>query len=281
MKNLIVLTALALFSSLLQADIISLEMDQDKVATAEYRPGEEDKPLLIFIHGFLQTRDFSTVRRLADAMLENNYSVLSPTLTLGISNRAKSLACESIHLHSLDQDAVEIARWIDWAQQQGHEDIILLGHSAGSATITAYLANADSPVVRKTILISLTYFGENSPVNFETSALAGKARDMLKNGENGVAPFALSYCKQYVTTPENFLSYYDWSEQPILDAISRGQLINHIILGSSDERINPQWLAALQKTRNPVVIIDGANHFFDQEHEFDLLDAVETILLTE
>jgi len=28
-------------------------------------------------------------------------------------------------------------------------------------------------------------------------------------------------------------------------------------------------------------VIDGASHFFDQSHEFDLLDSVESILTSE
>jgi hypothetical protein len=44
------------------------------------------------------------------------------------------------------------------------------------------------------------------------------------------------------------------------------------------------WLKALQHVQVPMVVINGANHFMDGEHEFDLLEHslahLETFQLT-
>lgn len=277
-KHFLLLVFLLFRNDVLYAETVSLKTSRNIFATAEYHPGEAEKPLLIFIHGFLQTRSFSTVARLYDALRDSGYSVLSPTLSLGVSNRAQALPCESIHLHSLSADTDEIDQWVKWAIARGHKDIVLVGHSVGSVNITAYLARNINPEVNKSILISLSYFGPGRAAAFETEQHAQKARDMLKKGDNGLDKFALSFCKDYVTTPENFLSYYDWSDKQVLQAIKLETSENYIIFGSADDRIGKKWVSELQKVSGKIIVIDGASHFFDQSYEFDLLDNVEKIL---
>src|SRR5574340_930443 len=103
-----------LFSALptsAQAVITQLEMHPGIPASAEYLAGQADRPAVLLLHGFLQTRAFSTVGALARGMHDAGYAVLSPTLSLGIPGRNKSLACEAVHAHSLDDDVTGIARW--------------------------------------------------------------------------------------------------------------------------------------------------------------------------
>lgn len=280
-KHLLFILLLFLYSGLACADAVSLTVSDKVVATAEYKSGESGKPLLIFIHGFLQTRSFSTVDRLFTALHESGFPVLAPTLSLGISNRAQALPCESIHTHSLDSDSKEIALWVNWASEQGYEDIVLIGHSAGSVNITAYLASGTHPAVKKTILISLTHYGSDRPAALETEDHARTARSMVEQGDDGLGRFALAFCKEYVSTAENFLSYYRWSDRSIIETINASAIKNYVILGSADNRIGQEWLNSLQSASTEVIVIDGASHFFDESHEFDLLDNVEDLLGTE
>lgn len=203
-KYLFIFVALCFYSNIIRAEAVSLIVSQDITATAEHLSGDSDKPLLIFIHGFLQTRSFSTVERLFNSLNESGYPVLAPTLSLGVSNRAQALPCESIHLHSLDSDTDEIGQWVEWGSAKGYKDIVLIGHSAGSVNITGYLAGKTHPSVKKTILISLTHYGPDRPAAFETEAHARVARDMLKKGDDGLVKFALAYCKDYVSTVKKF-----------------------------------------------------------------------------
>jgi pimeloyl-ACP methyl ester carboxylesterase len=271
----------ALFTTLVQAEQVSLTLSDNIVATAEYERGEPGRPLVVFIHGFLQTHEFSTVHRLHTAINQSGYPVLSPTLSLGISNRAQSIPCESIHLHSLDNDSYEIERWVKWAENKGYQDIILVGHSAGSVNITSYLARNHNHSVSKSILISLTYYGPGRPAAFENEAHAEKARDMLKRGDNNLQEFALAFCKKYVSTADRFLSYYDWSDDRIIETIDRSRSKDYVIIGSADDRITQGWLSKLEKSTAEVIVIDEASHFFDKSQEFDLHDAVEDILEAE
>ncbi len=260
------------------AEIVTQPVAPGINAKADYLHGDDDRPLLVFMHGFLQTYHFTTVKRLSEALNEDGYSTLSPNLSLGINERVQSLPCEAIHLHSLSDAAQELNYWIDWAINQGHDDIILIGHSAGSIAITAYLYQGSQHQVNKTILISLTHFGPDQPASFETQVLAEKARAVPASRRDELAPYALSFCEKYVTTAENYLSYYDWSSEQVLRALKRSWTDNYIILGSSDQRISDIWTESLQLARGRIIMIDGANHFFDQAHEFDLLETVELIL---
>ena len=61
------------------ADVVAQAVAPGINAKAEYLRGEADQPLLIFMHGFLQTYQFSTVKRLSEALHESGYSTLSPT----------------------------------------------------------------------------------------------------------------------------------------------------------------------------------------------------------
>ena len=280
-KYFLLITTLLFCPNMLYAETVSLTTSKNITATAEYHVGDADQPLLIFIHGFLQTRSFSTVNRLFNAFHDSGFPVLAPTLSLGVSNRAQALPCESIHLHSLDSDADEIEQWVSWASQKGYKEIVLIGHSAGSVNITAYLATKDHPAVKKTILISLTHYGPGRPAAFETEQHAQLARDMLAKNDNGLGDFSLAFCKEYVSTPKHFLSYYDWSAEQVLKAIAVKTSENYIVIGGADERIVDNWLASLVKAHGKFIVIDGASHFFDQSYEFDLLDTVESILTSE
>ena len=94
------------------AEIIELETAEKRISQATFLQGDNDASPLLILHGFLQTREFSTVNRLVNSLNESGYTVLAPTLTLGISRRKQSLACEAIHTHSVEKDTAEIAQWI-------------------------------------------------------------------------------------------------------------------------------------------------------------------------
>lgn len=261
----------------LQAEIIRKPVEDGISATAEYRVGDPSKPAILILHGFLQTRDFSTVRRLANALYDWNYTVLAPTLSLGIDSRARSLPCEAIQTHSMDDAIDELAMWVDWLVTQGHDHIILVGHSSGSATEVAYLKERAHPAVKETILISLVAFGPGK-LSYETEAHAKAAREARENDSNALGEYALAFCRQYPTTADNFLSYYRWSRPHLAEALAGLDVPSHIIVGGSDQRMTAAWIDEMEAAHGDVIVIDGANHFFDDAHEFDLLDVFERLL---
>ncbi|MCW9048671.1 MAG: alpha/beta hydrolase, partial [Gammaproteobacteria bacterium] len=153
-----------LISSTAIAQPVQLK-NNNLIMNAEYLEGTNTQNPVIILHGLLQTHQFTTVSRLATALNEAGYTVLSPSLSLGINNRKTSLSCEAIHTHSMDSDSDELKLWIDWLNEKSGKDINLIGHSAGGPTVLNYLETHNANLIKKVILISLSYYATGPTAN--------------------------------------------------------------------------------------------------------------------
>jgi pimeloyl-ACP methyl ester carboxylesterase len=268
---------LSLTSGPVRSEIVELQLPSGMQATAQLLKGEEDKLAVMILHGFLQTRDFFTVRRLGEALHDMGHTVLIPNLSLGIDNRRQSLACEAIHTHSLTGDIKEIGFWVDWLHQRSDKAVTLLGHSVGSLELLAYLSDEPAPPVEQVILISLIAFAQG-PIAKESEAERQRALQQLSDGSNELSHYRLAFCDNYTTTPENYLSYLEWNGNITLENLNNLAIKPTILLGGKDRRQGDNWLPLLRQAGIKVIEIPGANHFFDHEYEFDLMDKVEEIL---
>lgn len=266
-----------LLSAASSAELVEFKDASGLTLTAEYQGEAETEASVIILHGFLQTRDFGTVERLANALYDTGYAVLRPTLSLGLDRRKQSLSCEAIHNHSIDQDADEVKQWIDWMVAKHNRPVVLIGHSAGGGVLLKYIESRNNADVSHSILISISY-ADPGPRTFETEDLANKARQVLASGKDKLDDYALNYCKSYPTFAAHFLSYYEWGRGKIMDVLGQYAEEITVVLGSGDTRIDAEWRELLHKEFENTVVIDGANHFFDQAHEFDLNDAIEEII---
>ena len=123
----------------------------------------------------------------------------------------------------------------------------------------------------------MSYFSEGPSAN-EANTHADLARAEIAKGFNPMGNYAMSYCKLYPTTAKAFMSYYQWNREKVASvSASFADMIN-VIIGTGDKRIDPDWKEQLKQNMVSVIAIEGANHFFDQAHEFDLLDAIEGLL---
>jgi pimeloyl-ACP methyl ester carboxylesterase len=251
------------------AAIVRLEMRPGIPASAEYLAGQPDKPAVLLLHGFLQTRTFATVATLARGLNDAGYSVLSPTLSLGIPNREKSLACEAVHTHSLDDDVAEIARWVVWLKSRGHRSIVLLGHSFGSMQLLAYLAGRPDGAVKAYIGTSLI---EAQVGDTARGPLIAQLERQVRRRERALVNQPLSFCRNYLSPPEALLSYVRWDAARTLAALKQAPVSTRLIMGSADAMLGRNWIRSLEDLQTPMVVVQGANHFMDGEHEFDLLE---------
>ena len=280
MKNLVISSIfLYLFTHcpLLSAESIQLQSELNKIIVADYQQGSENNNPVLLLHGFLQTKEFSTVTRLSASLNESGYTVVSPTLSLGLNNRNKSLACEAIHTHTLENDTDELSQWIDWLEKKSGKKVTLIGHSAGGPVILDYLSRYGSDKINHVVLISLSYYASGPSAN-ETKAHEAMARSALKNNPDKLATYALNYCKTYPTFAGAFLSYYRWNTEKVSSNVARFKKLISVIIGTADKRIDSGWRIQLHKENKNVISIEGASHFFDQTHEFDLSDTIENIL---
>ncbi|MBT8439997.1 MAG: alpha/beta fold hydrolase [Gammaproteobacteria bacterium] len=261
---------------LVVAQVIELETSERYAASASFLEGDADKKALLILHGFLQTRNFSTVKRLGDTLYESGFSILSPTLSLGMHRRQQSMSCEAIHTHSSQSDAAEIKQWIDWLTEKTGKKPTLIGHSSGSITLLNYLDIYGTDGIEKLILISMSPFtNEIEPVDEKNLKWA---RDDLKSGYDSLYTFKLSYCDTYPSTSSAWLSYKQWDQQKLSELTVKYSDLIHVIIGTSDNRLTMEWRALLQSKGVKISFIEGANHFFDQAHEFDLSDTMESLL---
>ncbi len=250
------------------------------IAEAHYSKGQTDKPAILILHGFLTTNQFHTVTSISEVLQSEGFTTLAPTLTLNISQRRSLVKCNSLHTHTLERDIIEIDHWVKWLQAQGHAKIVLIGHSSGSLELLEYLIQSSSQAVAATIFTSLFYL--NGPELGIIPSEVNSARMLLKNRINTPTHYHFLFCNnQYYATPESFLSYLKADRNYVLSSLKQLKIPSYTIMGGADKRyqkVGKEWLTELKQTPTNLIIIEGANHFFSKEYEFDLQDTIIQIL---
>ena len=259
----------AIFAAPAWGTTVQLEMRPRIAASADYLKGHGHKPAVLVLHGFLQTREFSTVATLAKGLHDAGYTVLTPTLTLGVPMRRQSLPCEAIHRHSMDDDLEEIGRWVNWLKLHGHRSVVLVGHSYGSLQLLAYLSRQPDKVVKAFLGASLveTQIGQT-----ERGKLIAELERRAARPQHTLMTHPLSLCRKYTSTPESLLSYVRWGQTQTLAALRSLDVPTLLVMGDADSLVERNWMRALAHIQVPLFIVNGANHFLDGQHEFDLLD---------
>lgn len=271
-RLLLVLGLLA--TTVVQATPIQQRLANGLVANAEYYRGTGRQAVLV-LHGFLATHRFPTIQRVIEDLRDKGYTVLAPTLTLGINDRDTSLPCSALHLHTMEQTVEELGWWVNWLAAQGHDNITLVGHSAGSVQILAYTVGKPNPAVKRQILTSLVAL-ERLPDAEPAGAGIDEARAWRQAGNHHVARYDLSFCQgSFTAPPQVYLSYAAWDRQRVIDALRHTRVPATVILGGRDSRfVSPDWVAAIRALPTHLVVLADANHFFDGMAEFDLLDSI-------
>lgn len=249
---------------------VEIRVSNQVSATADFRPGKPDKPALLLLHGFLQTRDFGIMKSLLDELASAGYTVLAPNLSLGISYRKNSLSCEALHLHDMEGDLKEIQLWVQWLLARGHKRLVGIGHSFGA---TQLLAWKDSHRASDFELIGISLVS-SAPLVTGTSK-KNPARPKL---QDGLMQAPLSFCESYTAPAGKYASYYKWNDNKVLSAIKSSDGDPNIILGSQDKYLPPNWQKLLSKAGARVHLIKDANHFMEGTQEFDMFDITLDIL---
>ncbi len=255
------------------AETVEAVMPNKQMARAEFRKGDADKPTVLLMHGFLQTHEFPTIHRLTEGLSSAGYSVLAPTLTLGVSHRKQSLPCEAIHTHTMGDAGNELATWLDWLKVRKTGPVVLVGHSFGSIGTLAFLLSHRDASVRKLIGISAVE-GRLKVDGAARDQLVKTLRAKVKAHNKSLVAQQFSFCQKYRASPESMLSYLEWTPERILADAGRVSSPTTFIMGSRDDRLGANWIDRLKQTKAKVRVIDGANHFMDGDFEFDLLDSV-------
>ena len=256
------------------ADPIEQPLPSGISAVAEFLPGNPTLPAVVVIHDFLTTSNFNTVRSLVDELSESGYTVLSPTLTLGIQKRKGGLACDAIHTHTMDDGIREIRFWVDWLVSQGHERVVLIGHSSGGTQIIAYAEGGLNPAVIQLIPLGIAYADPFTGLK-RVERQRERARHQLHQGDSALARYSLYYCEEnFVAPPHVYLSYTDWSRERVLEAVKNIPVPIAAVMSGADNNYGSDWATELRATGIDVTVVDGASHFFDATYEIELHEAI-------
>lgn len=137
---------------------MQLEVQHGVIAKANCRPGAVNQPAALALHGFLQPREFPTMRCRASALADEGYRALAPTLIPIVNRRQQSLACAAVHPHAIGQNVYQRAVWARWPADHAGKPLLRVGRSAGGVRRTAVLAsNAELPA-HHAVLISRNFF---------------------------------------------------------------------------------------------------------------------------
>lgn len=273
--------SLLFFSFAVFAETIEIKLPSGIVAYAEFKPGATKEIAVLSLHGFLQTHHSQPMSALANNLAAEGYTILSPTISLGINRRKQSLACEAAHMHTMDNEVEEVAFWINWLSNKGYKKIIPVGFSStGNIALLLYNTQGSHPSISKMILASINpvYSSKTEYLKHHTAA---KLKPEMQSKK--IARYSVGYCKNnFSATLNTYLSYSTFIDDKILDLIGKVNIPLEIILGSADNILPDSWPARII-AKNPqarITIVNKANHFFDGITELDLADNVEAILKT-
>jgi pimeloyl-ACP methyl ester carboxylesterase len=270
-KKLILL--LAFLSTNALATPVNITLANGLIANADYQIGKNNKPAVMVVHGFLSTYNYGTIQAIASDLTGKGYTVITPNLTLGVNNRNEPLACDQAHKNTLADEGKELAQWATWLSKKGHQQLIMIGHSAGSSSILASLEN--NPVNLKQVILTAIYDFENWP---EATLVRDKktAQQNLQIGK--LASYSVGFCRgNFLASSNAYLSYRHWDKERILDTINRENIMVNVIMPGSDKRLeggNREWLEQLNKSKAKLSVIKNADHFFSSDAEFDLNEAI-------
>lgn len=278
LTNYILLLILCVPSISSMAKEIQLEMPNKLTGLAEYRTGNKDKPVILILHGFLQTSEFSTVQFIVNELIDNEYPILAPTLSLNIANRRQSLACDSVHTHNIEDNNLEVDRWIQWLKKQGYQSIVLIGHSTGNFQLISYLQTFSNSEIKYLIAVG-PGTSWNPYIHKQVMLDDQLAEEVLRAPVRRIEKYSLGFCENnYMAMPENYRSYSKWTETYVLNTFEKLAINTQVIIGNSDSFLPSNWAEKLRKRNINVTVIDGANHFFNGDVEFMLQEKIINIL---
>ncbi len=254
---------------------VTLRMPNGRLAQADFRAGEVGRPALLLLHGFLQTHHFPTIQSLADELSDAGYSVLAPTLTLGIDQRRESLPCDALQLHHLEEGEGELDAWVDWLREREYAAVVMVGHSSGGMRALLHSAERSLDGAREErlnglLLISPGHFGGWEHPN-ATPTERDRARRLHAAGRRDLGRYHLSFCAgNYLAPPLAYLSYMEVDGERMSRALSTVAWPVAFILGGADRHLPPAWVERVAESGKQQRTIAGADHFFSGVHEFEL-----------
>lgn len=147
-------------------------------------PQQAQAVAVIWVHGWGTNFYYHTYTAIGRALAARGLT------TISVNTRMHDLGTSATHRRGRrvrgggywgipsEQD-LDIAAWVDFAEQRGHRRVVLAGHSAGWAAVAAYRVRAQDPRVAGLVLASGTAQAMQAP---RDPALLAEARRLVEAG---------------------------------------------------------------------------------------------------
>ncbi|WGE48989.1 alpha/beta fold hydrolase [Actinobacillus equuli] len=186
----------------------------------------------------------------------------------------------------------DLTAYLDFAEQQGYENIVLAGHSLGANKVIYYLSETQDPRVSKFLLLSpanVTHL-----TNFVSEPGRAYIRQMVEKGQGqNLLPFEL-----FGWLPATADTAYQWLYSPLLNNVhvetdgdfSQVENISHsgaLLIGTLDRftygdpsgflrNINNHFT---NSQANELIFIENTGHTYQQKEQ-ELADKIRDLLTT-
>ncbi|MDG4951869.1 DUF1749 domain-containing protein [Actinobacillus equuli] len=186
----------------------------------------------------------------------------------------------------------DLTAYLDFAEQQGYENIVLAGHSLGANKVIYYLSETQDPRVNKFLLLSpanVTHL-----TNFVGDTERAYIRQMIEKGQGQkLLPFEL-----FGWLPATADTAYQWLYSPLLNNVhvekdgdfSQVEKISHsgaLLIGTLDRftygdpsgflrNINAHFT---NSQANELIFIENTGHTYQQKEQ-ELADKIRDLLTT-
>jgi pimeloyl-ACP methyl ester carboxylesterase len=172
---------------------------------------------IIWIHGWGVHFYYPSYVGIGRALAERGYPCISANTRMhDIGNVAGHRRGKRIrgggYWGVASEEVRDLAAWIDFAESQGFEQVVLVGHSAGWAAVRAYQFERQDPRVVGMVLASGMVWAERTPTDPELLAEAerlveeGRGDDLLRLPNRSFPSFvsAATFLDIHNTPPELF-----------------------------------------------------------------------------
>lgn len=254
----------------IKQDNLTLRADLNLASDKKIQDG-----VVLLLHGTLAHNQMEIIKTVAELLNDKGFNTLSINLSYNLDQRpSQMLDCAIEHQHQHEDAMQEISTWMQWLQEQGVEQVYLMGHSRGGNQIAWYASEQANALIKKIVLIApATWNAEKSASDYEEryktplAELVNKAQAKVAAGQGtevlDTAGFV--YCEKAKVSAKSIVSYYRADERKntpsLLSKLTQPTLV---IMGSEDTTMQdlPAQMEPITQANVQAVMIEGADHFF-------------------
>lgn len=251
-------------------DHLTLRADLNLASDKKIQDG-----VVLLLHGTLAHNQMEIIKTVAELLNDKGFNTLSINLSYSLDQRpSQMLDCAIEHQHQHEDAMQEISTWMQWLQEQGVEQVYLMGHSRGGNQIAWYASEQANALIKKIVLIApATWNAEKSASDYEERYKTPLA-ELVNNAQAKVAAgqgtevldtAGFVYCEKAKASAKSIVSYYRADERKntpsLLSKLTQPTLV---IMGSEDTTMQdlPAQMEAIKQANVQAVMIEGADHFF-------------------